>query len=661
MTLRHSAGLAAGAALAALLCACSGGTNTPSGSVVNSPGSPAPPPPSFLKVGVAVTVPLDGATARRPHYISASTRSLSIGLASVNGAPVSGGGTSIVNTYANAAGCQKHAGKLTCTGSVEASKGTDVFNVTTYAAPDATGAVLSSGTVTQAIGDNNGVHISNTVSLAIAGVIAKLSLGVTPDSLARGKAAASNVHLAAFDASGAHIVGASAFYTPVSLTVQGDAASAFDLVSGGTSGTGVAVTKPSQSVTLKYNGDAEASSITLAASVATPVAASANAAVTVRGTPPPPPAGTIYALNAGTSNGLGATVTVYDGTQSGNAAPLRTLQLSSSLYARTIAVDAAGKLYVGYFDSTFGAQPSNGQPDKGNEIAIYAAGASGNAAPAATIAYDAGTKTAVYPMALAFDAAGDLVTYGATTVDGNDGNAVLVYPAGAQVPSHAWTFASPLITYTGTTGLALDGSGNFYTNGIFKTNLGSQPALLVNPASNQDNPSASPSRTLPWDTATQLQAGLVSNVQLDSSEEIAIGNIAITNSGSTTGCQAQANVYAAGASGGTTEDAPLRTLVLGQAATTNALCFSSRNPLQIFFPYLQIYGSTLYVADEYNQAIDAYPLLSSGTVNPTQRISGSATGLSVPISLAVTSISGSARRPDSNRRSGSRPHPTLHT
>ena len=62
---------------------------------------------------------------------------------------------------------------------------------------------------------------------------------------------------------------------------------------------------------------------------------------TMHGKTPPPPVGDIYVLNLGANDGQGATVTEYDGTSKGNAPPIRTLQLDSKLYARSIVVDAS--------------------------------------------------------------------------------------------------------------------------------------------------------------------------------------------------------------------------------------------------------------------------------------------------------------------------------
>ncbi len=115
-------------------------------------------------------------------------------------------------------------------------------------------------------------------------------------------------------------------------------------------GPSLSIVKPTSGITLKYDGNKQASPITLQASVDGPSSISAHAHFALHGKQPPPPVGTIYALNLGSNDGLGATVTEYDGKAKGNATPERTLQLSAKLYARSIAVDASGNLYVGLFD-----------------------------------------------------------------------------------------------------------------------------------------------------------------------------------------------------------------------------------------------------------------------------------------------------------------------
>ena len=418
------------ALLLLLLAGCGGSPSTPNGPTVGSPGGPIPPPPSIVSAKLTITLPRSHPLRTRvtPSYLSPNTRSISIGLASVDGGPFSGARTTVVNTEASDTGCQLAGGELKCTATIDAANGDDAFNVTTYAWRNATGAVLSAGTVTARIGSGNGVvRLNNALSLSIGGVIAKMSLHVTQTSIARGQAAAVPVTLDAFDPSGAQIVGAGAFLSPISLSIQGDGIGAFRLRNGRSNGGAIAVARPPSALKLLYDGNRQAStSISLQASVSQPNAVSATASLAVTGTPPPLPPGTIYVLNSGTKAGLGATLSVYDGSRSGNVVPQRTLALDGKLYARSIAVDAGGNVYVGYLDNLQGFSTVAGTPDEGNEIAVYGPTAHGNDQPTYVLQANTSSGTALFPIAMAFDSTGDLVTYGATNVGSAVTDSVLI-------------------------------------------------------------------------------------------------------------------------------------------------------------------------------------------------------------------------------------------
>jgi hypothetical protein len=242
---------------------------------------------------------------------------------------------------------------------------------------------------------------------------------------------------------------------------------------------------------------------------------------------------------------------------------------------------------------------------------------------------------------MSIGSAGTLVTYGATGIDGIGGNdAVLTYSSAASgptVPSSAWAYASPTIYYAGPTGLALDSAGNFYLNGALHSVLGSTYGVFVTSASDNGNPSVSPSRTIPWDATTKLTPGLTTNLGLSSNGEIFVAGTTLSGSGSSTSCQGKVDVYAAGASGGITDVPPLRALTLAGVYTQNSQCASPRILLSQFFPSLTIYGSRIFAVDDFNNAIDAFAAGGRGTVKPSLQISGSSTGLNAPIAIVVTS------------------------
>ena len=631
--------------VAAMTSAC-GGTNTPFGPVVGSPGGGDPPPTRLVGVHLTVTIsPSKGGL--RPAYLSPKTQSLAIELVLVDGKGVTGVNPATINTVANGRGCKPRGNELVCSATISGSPGHDVFAVSTYAGLDATGDVLSVGSVKATVSSGGGgVGISNRLSLALDGVIAALKVSFDPDKGKRGQRMTSHVSLAAYDGAGAEIVGPSHYLEPVTLAIQGDGNHAFRLSDGKRLGDSLSIVKPAAGIELDYDGNKQASPVAVQATLSGPSGISASADFKLTGKAPPPPVGTIYALNAGTNDGRSATITEYDGKAAGNAAPARTLSLSSKLYARSIAVDTAGDLYVGYFDSEFGFSPGSGLPDSHNQIAIYAPGASGNAAPKATIVADPKTKTTLFPLFIAFDSSGRLVTYGATDVDKNTGDAVLTYAAGSTgpaAPEYGWNFNDPAISYAGPTGLALDSSGNFYVNGALHTALGPSYGVFVASAADIGNPDADAARTIPWNSTTELDTAATTEVALSTSGEILVGNTVTQGSGSSTSCQARVNVFAAGASGGETDNPPLRVLTLDGVSTDDSECASSRDPLVPFYPAIAIYGPTLFVADDFNNAIAAFASNASGTVKPSLRIAGSATELNAPIALVITSPSGRAK------------------
>jgi hypothetical protein len=638
---RHRVAIAAIALAGLSAAAACGGIGTPNGPTVNSPGGPTQPPTRLVNVDVTVSI-----AGKRPAYVSPNTESLVIQLASVDGGGVTGVNATTIETQPRAKDCKQQASQTVCSATALGSPGDDVFSVTTYAGTNATGPVLSAGSVQSKINSGGGgVQISNRLSLTLSGVVASLRLSLSPNDAKRGEPASSAVRLDAFDATGAQIVGSSDFLAPIALTIQGDAQFAFRLHAGAKSGLSLTILRPTSGIRLTYDGNAQASTVTVQASVDGPSSISAGARFALHGKQPPPPVGTIYALNLGSNDGLAATVTEYDGKTSGNAAPKRILQLSAKLYARSIVVDASGNLYVGFFDSQFGFSPSNGQPDAGNVVAIYPPGASGKTPPAALLTADRKTNTTLFPLFMSFDPSGDLVTYGATSIDGNTGDAVLTFPPGSKgpaAPAHGWNFASPIIEYAGPTGLALDSAGNFYVNGALHSTLGPSYGLFVAPHSDLGNPQTNPARALPWDTTTQLTPGLTTNVTLDTSGEPFIANTLLKGGSSSRACQGLANVYAASPSGGVTDVPPLRVLSLDGVFTQNPLCSSQHDPRPFFFPTITLYGTTLFVGDDFNNAIDAYRADANGNVKPSLTISGAATQLNAPVALVITKISGRA-------------------
>src|SRR5438552_3172822 len=141
------------------------------------------------------------------------------------------------------------------------------------------------------------------------------------------------------------------------------------------------------------------------------------------------------------ANEFGNSITVYAAGASGNAMPTATIAGGNTglSFPQGIALDGTGKIYV----------------TTGNSIRVYAAGASGNAPPTATIA--GGNTGLSFPVGIALDGAGNIY------VTNFSGNSITVYAAGAS--GNAMPTATIAGGNTGLgspAGIALDGAGNIY-------------------------------------------------------------------------------------------------------------------------------------------------------------------------------------------------------
>lgn len=150
-------------------------------------------------------------------------------------------------------------------------------------------------------------------------------------------------------------------------------------------------------------------------------------------------------------------VVVFSASASGNASPTRVITgPATGLAVPTgIAVDAAARVYVANKAGSTGA----------GSITIYAAGASGNAAPAATIA---GPQTGIFePTSLALDSSKNI--YETNVVTSQALAPVLVFPATANGNA----FPSRRIGggLTAASGIALDSAGNIYLAGVSSVSI----------------------------------------------------------------------------------------------------------------------------------------------------------------------------------------------
>ena len=613
---------------AVFLTSACGGSGGPSGSqrtyVPPSPNGGGAPQTVNVSITVPTPAPSSGA-GRRPTSISSGTQSVGIVLAAVNGNAIAPQNPAIINVAAGSPNCSLSSGADVCTGSVTGADGIDAFTVTLYSATNGHGSVLAVGTVQVPVNTQTAsLNISGGVALNLIPIISQLQLIVSPAQLDPGKAANGTIVVQPVDASGNVVLGVTGTAT-VTLSGGGDA------VTFGKHKTS-AQTALYTPLAFKYNGSKNVQSqlaVTATLDNSSPVlSATVDVPFTFPPTPTPSPTPTglapaIYVLDRGSSGGNGATVTVYPVTANGNNTPIRTLQLSSSKGAESIAVDASGQLHVGYNDGT---------------IDTFAYNATGNASPSSTLRGDPGSNTTIEPVAMTIGPGGELVTIGTTNVSGMQGNtAALVYTANASgnaSPITAWNFTQPAISLSGectcsVAGLATDSAGNFYVDGsLQQTLLSSAPGIYVAPA-NASGPSVTIARTIPGDSTTTIPAspfdGTVAGLALDASGliyESQFGNAQGTLPGAI-------NVFAAGAGGGTTDVPPLvhltgtpLNIIVGQGVPALPLAVS---------------GSLMYVANGSTNTVVVYPA-SGGS--PVQTITGAATGLNAPAGIAV-GLSGS--------------------
>lgn len=242
MTIRYVS-LAAVLCAAVTLTACGGGSNgggvVPSQPSTPSTSSPASTPMANFVINVpAATSTSTSSTAKRPLYDSPNTKSVRLALQSANGQPNTSIST-VAQIAAGAPGCTTSSSGLSCTVTVGGVIGTDLYTISTYSSTDGSGSALATTTI--------GVNVSATNSSST-----QVSLGGVPTSVTFSPAKLplvndGNIHRVAVtvnaaDASGAPIVGATAYQSPVSLQIQNDPAHALSLSTTSVSQPGTVVT-----------------------------------------------------------------------------------------------------------------------------------------------------------------------------------------------------------------------------------------------------------------------------------------------------------------------------------------------------------------------------------------------------------------------------------
>jgi hypothetical protein len=249
----------------AVLSACGGGplpaSNT--GGATSQPASNQ----GNATANMVVNVPpkSSGSTMRNRQYISASTKSMTVGiLAGSNTTQLAE--ADLTPTSPN---CSVVTGGVTqCNVSFIAPSGTNTFVLTMYDETGGKGNVLSTGDVNAKLtaGQNT------TVAVDLDGVPANLSVVLGSATLPVGIATSTALYVQATDADGNLIIGPGGFATPISLAISGDTYNTLAL-------SAISVTSPGQVVSLAYNGGTNVGSTITASTTGVP-----NASATFGGT-----------------------------------------------------------------------------------------------------------------------------------------------------------------------------------------------------------------------------------------------------------------------------------------------------------------------------------------------------------------------------------------
>ncbi len=300
----------------------------------------------------------------------------------------------------------------------------------------------------------------------------------------------------------------------------------------------------------------------------------------------------MYVANGGVASEP-ATVTIYAATATGNAAPVRSIGGSKTLLsgASGIAVDAVRNVYV---------------INKTPSVTVYAAGASGNVAPTQTIV---GSKTNLNnPHGIAVDGAGKI--YIENTADPVSVPAsVTVYAAGANGN------AKPVQDITGSNTQLRGPTGVAVTSGgtIFVTNL--DPGKITVYAAGATG-NAKPIRTI---AGSKTQLGDPEAIGLDSAGKIYVAQ----GSGSATSVK----VFGSKASGNVK---PIESIVGSKTGIDSPSGIATDA------------AGTMYVVNAFtrcecanNSSLVVFPARSSGNVAPSQALAGSKTLLDVSLGIAV--------------------------
>ncbi len=249
------------------------------------PATAGNPPGAMMNARVSIVIPLSGpASQRHPAYVSPSTQSLSVTVASVNGATPSPQASPVViplTTSGTNAPCTTTSQGLSCTVTVQVPIAKAVvLLIQTYASTNGTGTPLSTGSspavdTTQPNAAFNLTlgGIPNTITISGAG----LSSGGTISFPADNTTHTLTLQISAKDAAGNTIIAPGSFATPIMLSVVTSPAGASSHITlSQTTITSPGPSGGSTAVTVTYDGSPALTSAAVTAS-----AGSASSVVSV--------------------------------------------------------------------------------------------------------------------------------------------------------------------------------------------------------------------------------------------------------------------------------------------------------------------------------------------------------------------------------------------
>jgi hypothetical protein len=199
-------------------------------------------------------VPLNQSSSlRKPNFDApGGTQSVSISLTSVNGTKQSSSTPTVANLSASTSGCTTSSSALTCTVTVSAVPGNDLYTVTSYPQPNAQGTAIATGTASVTAVEGQ----TTTAPVALTGTIASITLALGTPPIA-GVANTIPLVVIAKDSSGATIMGT--YNTPITLT-NSDTSGVTKL-----SAASVADSTAAAAVTIAYTGGSLASAPSIGA------------------------------------------------------------------------------------------------------------------------------------------------------------------------------------------------------------------------------------------------------------------------------------------------------------------------------------------------------------------------------------------------------------